>query len=155
MLLSCGNNIYGQLGRANQDLGMFPVDIKDCPKSIAAGLGHSLAICEDASSGNDRIVVSWGWNSGSQLGRAGLENVPSVVERLSGETPVLVSGGRVHSIALTSNGEVWVWGSGRNGRLGLGSSSNEIEPINLDSLEDCKVVQVASGFDHNLVLVEE
>ncbi|PQP97381.1 ultraviolet-B receptor UVR8 [Prunus yedoensis var. nudiflora] len=124
-LLSCGSNVYGQLGREKQDLGLFPVDISFRPTSIASGLGHSLAICQVPSSnviGGAEGIVTWGWNQSSQLGRGGSENIPLVVEGLEGEIPVTVSGGRVHSIALTSKGEVWVWGCGKNGRLGLGSS---------------------------------
>ena len=77
------------------------------------------------------------------------------VEGLIGENLVSVSGGRVHSIALTSKGEVWVWGCERNSKLGLGSSTDEAEPILLDSLEGCEVLQAVSGFDHNLVLISQ
>ncbi|KAG2720095.1 hypothetical protein I3760_02G019800 [Carya illinoinensis] len=159
-LLSCGSNVYGQLGRVNQDLGMLPVDITIVPVSIAAGLGHSLAICRVSSSDTNTIkdatsIVSWGWNRSFQLGRTGPEHIPLMVEGLAGETPVSVSGGRAHSVVLTSKGEVWVWGCGKNGRLGLGSSSDEAEPILLDSLQGCEVIQIVSGFDHNLVLIAE
>lgn len=157
-LLSCGSNIYGQLGRSKQDLGMFPVDISSYPVFVASGLGHSLAICRGASSdvtGDAMSIFTWGWNQSSQLGRVGPAGIPLMVEGLEEETPVSVSGGRVHSIALTSRGEVFVWGCGKNGRLGLGSSTDEAEPILLDSLEGYEVLQVASGFDHNLVLVAE
>ncbi|CAN6680353.1 hypothetical protein ACFX13_018745 [Malus domestica] len=157
-LLSCGSNVYGQLGREKQDLGLFPVDISFRPTSIASGLGHSLAICQVPSSNvikGAEDIVTWGWNQSSQLGRGGSENIPLVVEGLEGEIPVSVSGGRVHSIALTSKGEVWVWGCGKNGRLGLGSSCDEAEPILLDSVEGCQVLQAVSGFDHNLVLIAE
>ncbi|KAI8007754.1 Serine/threonine-protein kinase Nek8 [Camellia lanceoleosa] len=91
----------------------------------------------------------------SQLGREGHENLPLVVEELVGETPVSVSGGRVHSVALTSKREVWVWGGGRNGGLGLGSSIGEDEPKLVEYLEGSEVLQAVSGFDHNLVLVSE
>ncbi|XP_062000719.1 ultraviolet-B receptor UVR8 [Rosa rugosa] len=157
-LLSCGSNVYGQLGREKQDVGLFPVDISFRPMSIAAGLGHSLAICQVPSSdviGGAAGVITWGWNQTSQLGRDGPENIPLGVEGLEGETPVSVAGGRVHSIALTSKREVWVWGSGKNGRLGLGSSCDEPEPILLDSVEGCDVLQAVSGFDHNLLLIAE
>lgn len=130
--------MYGQLGRAKQDMGMFPVDINICPISIASGLGHSLAICQvpssDTPGGTATSLLSWGWNQRSQLGRGGPENVPLVVDGLEGESLVLACGGRVHSAALTSKGEVWVWGCGKNGRLGLGSSCDENEPMLLDSL---------------------
>ncbi|KAL6227157.1 hypothetical protein ACLB2K_001116 [Fragaria x ananassa] len=157
-LLSCGSNVYGQLGREKQNVGLLPVDISFRPMSIAAGLGHSLAICQVPSSdimGGATGIITWGWNQTSQLGRGGPENIPFGVEGLEGETPVSVSGGRVHSIALTSKREVWVWGSGKNGRLGLGSSCDEPEPIVLDSVEGCEVLQAVSGFDHNMVLIAE
>ncbi|XP_022759830.1 ultraviolet-B receptor UVR8-like [Durio zibethinus] len=157
-LLSSGSNIYGQLGRLKLDLGLLPVDLSVHPVSVASGLGHSLVICEVASpdvEGGGKSIFSWGWNQCSQLGRQGPENLPSVIEGLEGETPLSVSGGRVHSIAVTSKGQVWVWGCGKNGRLGLGSSSDEVEPILLDYLEDFEVLQAVSGFDHNLILIAE
>ncbi|MBA0653181.1 hypothetical protein Goklo_020382 [Gossypium klotzschianum] len=157
-LLSSGSNVYGQLGRTKLDLSLLPVDLTAHPVSIASGLGHSLAICEVPSSdveGGGMSIFSWGWNQCSQLGREGPENFPSMIEGWEGETPVSVSGGRVHSTALTSHGELWVWGCGKSGRLGLGSSSDEAEPTLLDCLEDFKVLQAVSGFDHNLVLMDE
>ncbi|XP_050206404.1 uncharacterized protein LOC126656012 [Mercurialis annua] len=157
-LLSCGSNIYGQLGRANQEIGLFPVDVKFHPFSIASGLGHSFAVCKTAlsdSEGEATCIVSWGWNQRSQLGRVGPENIPSEVEGLDEEDPVSVCGGRVHSIAVTSKLEVWVWGCGKNGRLGLGSSVDEAEPVLLDSVEGYDVLQAVSGFDHNLILISQ
>ncbi|XP_057981059.1 uncharacterized protein LOC131166475 [Malania oleifera] len=157
-LLSCGSNVYGQLGRESQGLGMLPVEISFRPLAVASGLGHSFAICRVGSSEaiEDSIsILSWGWNGSSQLGRAGRDNRPLVVDGLAGERPVSVSGGRVHSIALTSKGEVWTWGCGKDGRLGLGSSANEVEPSLLDCLEDVEVLQAVSGFDHNLILTSE
>ncbi|XP_015964162.1 ultraviolet-B receptor UVR8 isoform X1 [Arachis duranensis] len=155
-LLSCGSNAYGQLGRTKTDLGIFPVDINLSPVSIAAGLGHSLAICQlpepDNSIGTTNIA-SWGWNQSSQLGRPGPGNIPSLIDGLAGENPTAISAGRAHSIALTSKGELWVWGSGRSGRLGSGSSADEPEPFYIDSLEGFQILQAVSGFDHNLVLV--
>ncbi|GAU42337.1 hypothetical protein TSUD_242340 [Trifolium subterraneum] len=129
VLLSCGSNVYDQLGRTREDLGFFPVDINLTPVSVAAG--------------------------SSQLGRSGPTNLPALIDTLDGENPVSVSAGRAHSIALTSKGEMWVWGSGKNGRLGLSSSVDEVEPFYLDSLEGFQILQAVSGFDHNLVLVAE
>ncbi|XP_020216481.1 ultraviolet-B receptor UVR8 [Cajanus cajan] len=156
VLLSCGSNVYGQLGREKTDLGIFPVEMRFSPVFIAAGLGHSLAICqlgESEGSVGTTNIASWGWNLSSQLGRPGNGNLPSLIDALEGENPVSVSGGRAHSLALTSKGELWVWGSGKSGRLGLGSSVDQVEPFCLDSLEGFQILQAVSGFDHNLVLV--
>ncbi|XP_042042465.1 secretion-regulating guanine nucleotide exchange factor isoform X2 [Salvia splendens] len=148
-LLSGGSNVYGQLGHVTGYSGLHSVDLGLRPICVASGLGHSLAIC-NAEEGPS--IVTWGWNQSSQLGRDGPENVPLVVDML-GELPVSVSGGRVHSIAVTEKREVWSWGCGRNGRLGLGSSGDEAEPMLVEYLEGCDVLQAVAGFDHNLVLV--
>ncbi|KAJ9551765.1 hypothetical protein OSB04_015810 [Centaurea solstitialis] len=150
IVLSGGSNTYGQLGRSKQDLGLLPVDTNERVVRVASGLGHSLAICEILEG-----VLSWGWNRNSQLGRSGPENRPLPVVGLQGEKLLAVSGGRVHSIALTSAGEVFVWGSGRNGRLGLGSSVDEPEPMLVELPEGVEVLQAVSGFDHNLILTTE
>ncbi|KAI3969584.1 hypothetical protein MKX01_020145 [Papaver californicum] len=162
VLLSGGNNTYGQLGRGKEEsLGLSPVDMSFQPLTISSGLGHSLAVCQQISSSQEVMggdvsgtgIASWGWNGNFQLGRSGPKNVPKLVKGLEEETPLLVSGGRVHSVALTSKGEVWVCGCGKIGRLGLGSSIDEVEPVLIEDLEAVKVLQVASGFDHNLLLV--
>ncbi|XP_050207879.1 uncharacterized protein LOC126657255 [Mercurialis annua] len=103
------------------------------------------------SEGEAIRVVLWGWNQRSQLGKVGSGKIPSEVEGLDEEDPVSVSGGRVHSIAITFKDEVWVWGCGKNGRLGLGSFVDETEPILLDSLEGYDVLQAVCSFDHHLV----
>ncbi|KAK9056844.1 hypothetical protein SSX86_024208 [Deinandra increscens subsp. villosa] len=154
-LLSGGSNAYGQLGRSTQDMGFLPVDISVYPVSIASGLGHSLAICRIPSAdGGGAIsgIFSWGWGQNSQLGRVGPTNIPLPVDGLLGENPLSVSGGRVHSIAVMTNGEAFSWGCGRNGRLGLGSSADEPEPMLVEFSEGANVLQAVSGFDHTLVL---
>ncbi|VFQ87723.1 unnamed protein product [Cuscuta campestris] len=156
-LLSGGSNAYGQLGRTSQDLGLHPVDIGGFrASSVASGLGHSLAVCEDPSSGPK--VFSWGWNQSCQLGRqcpaAALGHIPLQVEGLEGGTPKLVSAGRAHSLVVTTKNEVWAWGCGKNGRLGLCSSADEAEPMLVDFCQDFELLEAVAGLDHTLVLGE-
>jgi alpha-tubulin suppressor-like RCC1 family protein len=125
---------------------------------MSASVGHSLALCYTTTEGTAGVetgLLSWGWNCSSQLGRSSQEDIPALVDSLSRERLVSASAGRVHSVALTSKGEVWTWGSGRNGRLGLGSSIDEAAPCLVDTLEGVEVLQVAAGMDHNLLLVAE
>nr|GLL22781.1 RCC1 and BTB domain-containing protein 2 [Ipomoea trifida] len=150
-LFSGGSNAYGQLGRTNQDLGMHPVDIGLHTLNIASGLGHSLAVCKVPSSEGPK-VFSWGWNQSCQLGRRGPSNIPQQVEGLDGEIPKLVSAGRAHSLVLTAKNEVWAWGCGKNGRLGLCSSADESEPMLVDFSQGFEVWEAMTGLDHSLVL---
>lgn len=157
-LYSSGDNTFGQLGRDTEGSKFLPVQINVHPLSLSAGLGHSLLLHLIASKGDaDEAtgILSWGWNSSSQLGRHGREKVPSPVEGLEGERLASVAAGRVHSISLTCKGEVLTWGSGRNGRLGLGSSADEAEPTFVEYLEGFEVSQAVAGFDHNLLLVAD
>ncbi|KAJ1703470.1 hypothetical protein LUZ63_003249 [Rhynchospora breviuscula] len=159
MLLSGGDNTYGQLARKTGEPSLLPVSgiSNFSPISLESGLGHSLALCHQFPAGNHTsyktAILSWGWNIGSQLGRNGNNEIPGIVEGLEGENIVSVSAGRVHSVALTREGEVFVWGSGRNGRLGLGHTMDEGEPALIESLEGSRVLQAVAGFDHNLLLV--
>ncbi|CAL5023403.1 unnamed protein product [Urochloa decumbens] len=158
VLLSGGDNTYGQLGRKPGLSKLLPVHMSYKPFSVSASVGHSLALCHTSTEGTSGVetgILSWGWNCSSQLGRPGQDDVPTLVNCLSEEKLVSVSAGRVHSVALTSKGEVWTWGSGRNGRLGLGSSIDEAEPCLVDTLEGVQVLQVAAAMDHNLLLVAE
>ncbi|WVY98107.1 hypothetical protein V8G54_030258 [Vigna mungo] len=119
------------------NLGIFPVDISVSPIFIAAGLGHLLAIHQlgesDGSVGTTNIASS-GWNLSSQLGRLGDGKVPSFIDALNGENLVSVSAGRAHSLALMSKGELWLWGSGKSGRVGWASFADQVEPFCLDYL---------------------
>ncbi|CAD6251517.1 unnamed protein product [Miscanthus lutarioriparius] len=158
IVLSGGDNTYGQLGRKAGPPKFLPVGMSYKPFSMSASVGHSLALCHTMTEGTDGVetgLLSWGWNCNSQLGRPGQEDIPALVDCLSTERLVTASAGRVHSVALTSKGEVWTWGSGRNGRLGLGSSIDEAEPCLVDTLEGVEVLQVAAGMDHSLLLVSE
>ncbi|KAJ3679055.1 hypothetical protein LUZ60_017066 [Juncus effusus] len=156
-VLSGGDNTYGQLGRKTGKSIPDLLPIADItPISLSAGLGHSLALCNYKTTPEPQTgVLSWGWNRSSQLGRKGGNEIPDFVEGLDGKLIVSVSAGRVHSICLTEEGEVWAWGSGRNGRLGLGHSMDEMEPSLVESLEGFRVLEAVCGFDHNLVLVAE
>lgn len=46
---------------------------------------------------------------------------PRLVEDLLSTDTLAVSCGESHVVALTSDGEVFAWGNGRNGRLGTGN----------------------------------
>ncbi|KAK9156449.1 hypothetical protein Sjap_003929 [Stephania japonica] len=154
-LISGGSNQNGQLGRQQVmppylDDMLQDVNMSARPLSISSGHGHSLAVCRQTlptTAGEDIGIFTWG----SFCARD--DDLPILVKGLEGETPLSVSGGRVHSLALTSQGQVWVWGYGNNGRLGLGSSLNEPYPTVLKYLQGFEVLQTTCGYDHSLVLV--
>jgi autotransporter-associated beta strand protein len=86
-------------------------------RMVAAGESHSLAV-DDA--GN---VYGWGSNLEGQLGpgvSAGVQRTPVWISSgsLSGAKVVSIAAGSGHSIALTADGKVIVWGQNTSGQLG-------------------------------------
>ena len=57
-----------------------------------------------------------------------------------------------HTLALLSSGEVYAWGNGANGRLGLGNSDDEALPKALNSFHDAPVNHVFAGASHSMAV---
>ena len=49
--------------------------------------------------------------------------------------------------------QVFAWGSGRNGRLGLGTQLSAPVPELVEFLDGCDIRDISCGHDHTLVLV--
>ncbi|KAL0212668.1 hypothetical protein RCL1_006294 [Eukaryota sp. TZLM3-RCL] len=63
---------------------------------------------------------------------------------------VVLSAGLHHSAAVLADGTVKTWGSGHSGRLGHGSTLNQLRPKTVDGITDA--VSVFCGWYHTLVL---
>jgi alpha-tubulin suppressor-like RCC1 family protein len=72
----------------------------------------------------------------------------SGVTGLTGVTQV--SAGELYSLALTSDGTVWAWGSGAAGELGTGSTADSSVPVQVSNLTG--VTQIAAGNEFSLAL---
>eukprot|EP00854_Cymbomonas_tetramitiformis_P016355 gene16355-19412_t len=85
-------------------------------KKVAAGAFHNLALREDG------IVLSWGRNDYGQLGSGTTKfsSTPTVVPKLEDVKVTNIAASGWHSLILTDRGEVYAWGRGEYGRLGLG-----------------------------------
>jgi alpha-tubulin suppressor-like RCC1 family protein len=113
---------------------------------ITAGDGHSLV-----TSGTE----TWSFGSGvyGKLGHggAGREVVPRLIEALNRVAVKQVEAGYFHSMVLASEGLVWTWGDGDNGRLGHGNTDNQNVPKRVGGLTN--VTDIASGGGHSLAVV--
>lgn len=65
-------------------------------------------------------VFSWGSGTNYQLGTGNvhIQKLPCKVEALHGSYIKTVAASKFHSVAVSSNGELYTWGFGRGGRLG-------------------------------------
>jgi hypothetical protein len=105
----------------------------------AGGWGHTCAV----TSGG--VVWSWGFGGRGQLGLGDLETraTPSIVKGdLKGVHIRQVSCGAQFSVALSTDGKVYVWGSGSHYRLGLGDDKDRALPT-LAAIKGKDVTQLA------------
>lgn len=120
--------------------------------SIACGSSHSLALIK-TSIGD--VVTSWGRGEDGQLGHGDAEErlYPQAVFSLINKDITSVHCGAEYSIAVsTSKQEVYSWGWGDFGRLGLNDRSNDIFiPTPIPSLSQQPISTVACGDTHTLV----
>lgn len=138
-----GLNGFGQLGDGTGIGRRTPVQVVGLGGvvAVAAGAEHTLALKQDGT------VWAWGSNFGGQLGdgSTAIELRSIVPVRVVGLTGVsTIAGGQFHSLAVLSDGTVWVWGSNTSGQLGTGvaSAQQERSPIQVPGLSD---VIAASG----------
>lgn len=100
-------------------------------------------------------IRTWGQNSDGQLGHYA-SGKPSLVE-IRGVLRQVSCGG-AHTAALTDDGQLYVWGRGNEGQLGLGDYRPRTVPALLKSLGDqttgTTVLQVACGGAHTIALVD-
>ena len=153
IMLVFGQGDFGQLG-LGEDVTekMRPAAISEYQDviAIAAGAMHNVCLRKTGE------VLTYGCNDEGALGRdttkEGSETVPDTVE-LPGKA-IQVTAGDSHTAALLEDGRVFAWGTFRDthGSMGLTLKGNERFPIEI--LPKIKVVKIASGSDH-LVLLSE
>ena len=100
----------------------------------------------------------WAWGGGShgQLGLGDTNNrlVPTLVgteEVFGGSQVRTISCGHEHTLAVTEAGELWAWGQGAQGRLGLNDGQDRLVPTRVDPqhFAHAPISTVAAGYSHS------
>ncbi|GLD93866.1 hypothetical protein PINS_up002471 [Pythium insidiosum] len=130
--------------------------------AISVGNSHSTAISEHGE------LFVWGACWSGQLGlgvskRSGVRDrherlffpTPTLVETFAGRRVVRVACGAMHTAVISSDGELFTFGCGDGGRLGLGASrqGDVLQPERVQALEHDTVIDVVCGSWHSLCLV--
>lgn len=135
-----GAGVYGSMGNGTNNVSnpapvavdMTGVLTGKSIASMALGTFHVCALATDAT------LACWGRDNSGQLGDGtplADQNVPVLVDTsgvLAGLTVTTVAGGAETTCALTSDGQVFCWGSGAEGALGSGGTSNVAVPQAVD-----------------------
>jgi len=126
-LWTWGNNGDGQLGINNTANRSTPVTTFAGGtnwKSVAGGSGHAAAIKTDGS------LWTWGRNSDGQLGINDTTQRNTPVTTFAGGTDwKSVNCGRFFTIAIKTNGTLWVWGNNQSGQLGDNTKTTRSTPV--------------------------
>ncbi|KAK9735538.1 hypothetical protein RND81_04G211300 [Saponaria officinalis] len=149
---SWGWGDFGRLGHGNSSDVFIPQSIKTLDglkiKQIACGDSHCLAVTMDGE------VMSWGRNQNGQLGLNSTEDslIPQKIQTFQGIPVKMVAAGAEHSAAVTETGELYGWGWGRYGNLGLGDRNDRLVPEKVSPIEGIKMTLVACGWRHTITV---
>ncbi|KNC53023.1 UVB-resistance protein UVR8 [Thecamonas trahens ATCC 50062] len=127
-LFTWGDGDAGQLGHGGHESVSTPKEVTALAGvtvvAVSMGCEHTLILDADGD------VWSCGTGDYGILGH-GSENdefVPRKIAALTGTTVVDVSAGTGHSGAVTADGQLFLWGFGGFGQLGLGTTETILEP---------------------------
>ena len=160
-----GHNWYGQLGDGTNTDRSTPVQVLD-----KDGIGYLDGVTAIATRSNcslalksDGTVWAWGWNEHGQFGDGtfgGTESTPVQVLDKDGighlTDVTAIAAGHSHTLALKSDGTVWVWGYNDVSQLGDGTDTQRNTPVQVSGkdgigyLNDVKAI--AAGYSYSLAL---
>jgi alpha-tubulin suppressor-like RCC1 family protein len=116
----------GDGANAANTSNFLPVFVIPVPKpdQIVTGASHVLLM-------RGGVLYAWGLNANGQLGDGTLvnHNLPVPITLANGVSPVVISAGGNHSLALGSDGQIYSWGSNSNGQIGDGSALDRSRPV--------------------------
>lgn len=109
-------------------------------------------------SGSTGEVYSFGFPKYGRLGHGdeAYQRLPKRIDALKDHRVTQITTFGAHSGVLTDKAQVWMWGSGKDGRLGQGDDKNHSIPVKVtfpDSSQ--KVTQLVCGFDFTTALTNQ
>jgi len=149
----------------------YPTPVFTPARARVPGLADIVHVCAGAevSGALDAagVVWTWGYKYYGQLGYSAPEESNYVHTPRSlapaafgGSAVALLTMGFRHATAVTARGELWVWGNGSHGCLGLGSNARVYVPTMLEgggapAWGGVRVRMAAEGCCHTVILLED
>jgi RCC1 and BTB domain-containing protein len=149
-----GDNKHGCLGLGHNNAVNEPENVNElCDQQIidiSYGNYHVLALTKSGK------CFSWGFNDYGMLGHGTIdnENKPKLINALLKENVIQIVCGYYHSFVLTKSGDLYGFGNNVAGQIGCGNNTHQSKPIKINGFHNEKIVSIACGNGHSLVLTE-
>ncbi|XP_023544144.1 ultraviolet-B receptor UVR8-like [Cucurbita pepo subsp. pepo] len=122
-------------------------------KGIACGGRHSIVVTDTGA------LLTFGWGLYGQCGQGNTNDLlrPTFVSSLSGTQVENISAGLWHTLCITAEGLIYVFGGNQFGQLGTGADQGETVPRLLDApiLGSKRAKRISCGARHNAVLTDD
>ncbi|CAH0405793.1 unnamed protein product [Chilo suppressalis] len=149
-----GHNHRGQLGGVEGAKVRTPTPCLSLaalnPVQLVGGEQTLFAVTPDGK------VYATGYGAGGRLGIGGIDSVsqPTLLASIQHIfiTKVACNSGGKHCLALSSEGDVYSWGEGEDGKLGHGNRVSYDRPKLITALSALEVVTIACGGAHSACL---
>mmetsp|Transcript_13602 Transcript_13602/g.29116 ORF Transcript_13602/g.29116 Transcript_13602/m.29116 type:complete len:631 (-) Transcript_13602:438-2330(-) len=149
----------GEVWTWGEPWGDFAMKVERNPRPVSGATGMAAIACgafHNMALSRRGEVYTWGTNDYGQLGNGNTsyQIIPKRVLDLDHVQVSDIAAGGWHSLVLSVHGEVFTWGRGEYGRLGIGdrTGSSKLRPQLVRGLEGHRIVQVAAGGTHTLAL---
>ncbi|KAF3791233.1 Ultraviolet-B receptor [Nymphaea thermarum] len=151
-LFTWGDGDKGKLGHVDKERKLFPTCVASLAKHdfLQVSCGRAMTVSLTVSG----RVFTMGSSVHGQLGNPNAKNgtIACVESALKHESVKEISSGSYHVAVLTSKGNVYTWGKGANGRLGLGDVEDRNSPSLVDGLNDRDVRSISCGSSFTAVI---
>uniref|UniRef100_A0A2C9KCS9 B30.2/SPRY domain-containing protein n=1 Tax=Biomphalaria glabrata TaxID=6526 RepID=A0A2C9KCS9_BIOGL len=149
-LYTWGEGDYGRLGHGDKASRNVPKQVKDIGPvgQVACGSSHTLAVSQDG-----KTVWSFGGGDNGKLGHGDMnrQTKPAVIEAFCGMYIRKVACSSQASLALTSTGQVYAWGTGSCLGFGL-ADFTAMTPKLIEDLQGTRIMDITCGDSHCLAL---
>ncbi|KAF5443253.1 hypothetical protein F2P56_035825 [Juglans regia] len=153
-VLTWGRGTSGQLGHGEMVNSLYPMPVTSLQDyfitHVSAGWSHSGFVSDSG------CLFTCGDGSFGQLGHGEYRShcSPVRVSYFLNEHVKQMACGMRHSLVLLEGSQVYAFGSGKRGQLGI--SMNRIKSVSLPEithgLEDVKIISIAASGDHSAAL---
>ncbi|KAL5197319.1 hypothetical protein ABZP36_000831 [Zizania latifolia] len=158
-VFSWGSGTNYQLGTGNAHIQKLPCKVDALHgsniKTVAASKFHSVAVSSDGD------LYTWGFGRGGRLGHPDIQSGQTTAVITPRQVTVglglkrvnVVAAAKHHTVIATEAGELFTWGSNREGQLGYPSVDTQPTPRRVNSLKP-RIISVAAANKHSAAVAE-